>query len=127
MLAIHSSSIINSPSYRTIHCDGAHGGITPRGQIQFTLFNERNTIPKITSRTVEEVVGANAYTLGAEKIEETLSGVIRQLEVTVFMDMNGSREFFSWLGKKIWLLEETMGIPESEREGMPPKSEDKNK
>ncbi len=113
-----------SPDYRTIHCYGAHGGITPRGYIHFTLYNERGTIPRRSSRVAEKVEGAGSYLLGKEKVEESLSGVMRQLEVTVFMDINASREFYSWLGNKIWRLEETIGISESEREGTPLKDQD---
>lgn len=104
-----------SPEYRTIHVDGAHGGITPRGYITFTLYNERSTIPRRGSREVIEAGEHETFLLGPENIEETLSGVMRQLEVTVFMDMNTSREFLKWLREKVGDLEDHLGILEKDK------------
>lgn len=111
-----------SPEYRTIHCDGALGGPTPRGYLSVTFFNERGTIPRRSSREVVEV-GDAGYRLGDEKIVDSLDGVMRQLETTVFMDLNATREFFVWLGQRLWALEESLGLPENERMGTRPSAD----
>ena len=104
-----------SPDYRTVHVDGAHGGVTPRGYVVMTLYNERNTIPRQIVREVKQ--GDNEKYLGPEEIKESLDGVMRQLEMTVFMDINTAREFYQWFGQKVSDLEEMVGIPSDERVG----------
>lgn len=106
-----------SPQYRTIHCDGAFGGITPRGYISFTLYNERNVIPRLTSREVLGLPEGGSIELGPDEIEESLEGIMRQLEATVVMDMNTAREFHTWFSDKLANLEQAMGLPEDQRLG----------
>lgn len=106
-----------SPQYRTIHCDGAHGGITPRGYIAFTLYNERNVIPRTGSREVLSAETSGKFELGEERIDESLGGIMRQLETTIYMDFNTAREFYEWFGNKVHDLEEAYGVPEDQRIG----------
>lgn len=104
-----------SPSYRTIHADGAHGGVSPRGYVVVTFYNERNTIPRQGVRRVTDT--DHGRDVGPEEITDTLEGVMRQLEATVFLDLNASREFYRWFGQKVSDLEEIVGLPDSERIG----------
>ena len=104
-----------SPQYRTIHCDGAYGGLTPRGYLSFTIYNERNTLPRRTSRTIERGPDGTPSSMGPEQVEETLGGIMRQLEATVVMDVNAAREFYTWFTTKLRDLEAGLGIPEAER------------
>lgn len=106
-----------SPQYRTIHCDGAYGGITSRAFISATLFSERNVIPRITQREVRAIKEDGQLSLGPEVFKEGLSGLMRQLEATVVMDINTARDFYVWLGNKVADLEEAAQIPEADRVG----------
>lgn len=98
-----------SPEYRTIHSDGCYGSITPRGYISMTFYNERNVLPRITSRVVLEAKTSGELIAAPEVIEDSLSGVMRQLEATVFMDAVTAREFYDWFGLKLASLEEHIG------------------
>jgi len=107
-----------SPQYRSIHCDGAYGGVTGRAYISFTFYNERMTLPRTMTREVlkfDKETGAGE--LGPEEIGETLGGVMRQLEATIFMDVNAAREFYGWFGEKLLQLEESLGFPKKEWQG----------
>ena len=106
-----------SPQYRTIHCDGAYGGITSRALIAATFYSERNVIPRTTQRVVEEVGPDGQTALGPEVFKEGFSGLMRQLEATLVMDINAAREFYVWLGGKVADLEEAAQLPEAERVG----------
>lgn len=104
-----------SPQYRTIHADGAHGGPTARGYLAVTFYNERSTIPRRGSRTVEMGENGEPIGLGPEAVEEGLEGVMRQLEATVLLDLNAARELASWLVRHVAQLEGLMGVPDDQR------------
>lgn len=103
-----------SPSYRTVHADGAFGGATPRGYLAVTFFGERATIPRKGVREVTSVSDEEVK-LGPETVIEGLEGVMRQLEVTVMLDVNASRELLIWLQRHVAELEEGLGIPADQR------------
>ena len=111
------TNLQKSPQYRTIHCDGAYGGISPRGYISVTFYNERAVIPRILSREVLNIDEAGSASLGPDQIEESLEGIMRQLEATIVMDINASRDFYTWFGDKVADLEKAVGLPEDERVG----------
>lgn len=83
-----------------IHVDGAFGGISPRGYIQFTMYNERQAIPRITERHLERSE-KGAATYGVEHPIESREGFVRELEVGVIMDINTAKKLHAWLGNKI--------------------------
>lgn len=110
-----------APDYRTIHCDGAFGGITSRGYLSVTVYNERNTLPQRTSRQIMESLGSGAYRLGDQETEYDLGGIMRQLEGTFVLDLLTAQEVYTWLGGKVAEMEESYGVPEEQRVGRPQK------
>jgi hypothetical protein len=112
-----------SPIYRTVHADGAYGGNTPSGYIAVTFYSERSAIPRnmISDVTYDE---QGQPSLGPERQVEGLEGVMRQLEVSVMLDINSSRNLYSWLRRHLGQLETQLGIPEDER--VIPTAEQKN-
>ena len=94
---------IKSYQFRVIRVDGAHGGITPKGQaIQMALFSERQPIPrKETYRLKEGRLG--------EKIKEATEqreAIIREVEVEALMDLETAKAISKWLEIKIKLMTE---------------------
>lgn len=98
-----------APAYHTIHVDGAYGGNTARGYLALTFYSERATIPR---RGVRDVItnDSGETTLGPERIAEGLKGIMRQLEVTVMLDINASRELLTFLQTQILEQEKLLGI-----------------
>jgi hypothetical protein len=103
-----------TPDYRTVHADGAHGGATARGYLAVTFYNERASIPRKGVRDVS-VAENGEPALSKERVTETLGGIMRQLEVTVMLDINAARELALWLPRKVSELEEFMEIPSEQR------------
>jgi hypothetical protein len=103
-----------SPNYRTIHADGAHGGPTARGYLAITFYNERATIPRRGVRDVS-VDAEGQPKLSRERIEDSLEGVMRQLETTVMLDINAARELIPWLEKQLEALEDAFDVPADQR------------
>lgn len=112
-----------SSQYRTIHVDGAFGSTTAKGFLALTLFNERPAIPRRSSRPV---IGDTEHSvrLGEETVEETLGGVMRQLEATIMMDLNTVRDLYTWLGQHVGLMETLFNVPAESRMGPPLTEED---
>lgn len=93
---------LKSNQYRTVHADGAFGGLTPRGYIDVNFFSERKPIPNFTSHEL----GADG-TVGPENTAERISkdGIIREVEVGVILDLEGARSLIKWLADKVNTLE----------------------
>lgn len=87
---------LKSNFFRVVHADGAFGGITPRGYIHFSLFNERGPIPKKTVREIRE-----DGTLSPQTIVKSKAGVVREIEIDVVLDKDAAVHLHSWLGRKI--------------------------
>jgi hypothetical protein len=89
---------IKSSFFRVIYAEGAYGGVTPRGKLHFSLYNERPAIPRLTEVDVAE---DGVTTSGPERIVETRAGIVREVETQILMDLPVAIEFHSWLGSQI--------------------------
>jgi hypothetical protein len=88
---------IKSNQHREIFVEGIHGGITPKGRIQMSLFCERQPIPR---QIVHKFDGLE---LGPEIQSERLSrdAIIRSVEATLILDLSTAEAMHKWLGLKI--------------------------
>lgn len=93
---------IKSPQYRVSHADGAHGGITPPGKIQMNFYSERTPIPQTTFHEINE-----DRSLGAELEKERIgkTGIIREIDTTIIIDINTAKNLVEWLNQKIQTIE----------------------
>lgn len=87
-----------------MHADGAFGGPSPRGLINIAFFSERAPIPRHT--TIPLVNGVP----GSEEINEIKSGIFRELEVNVVMDVAVAVSLHAWLGQKIAEAQAQLGM-----------------
>ena len=89
---------LKAHQYRSIHVDGAAASVTPNGHIALTAFNERVHIPR---KIVHEVTPTGQ--LGAEVLEEreSLQGLIRELEISLYMDVATAKQVAELLSAKI--------------------------
>jgi hypothetical protein len=87
--------LIKSNSFRVVYCNGAFGGLTPRGEISMAFYNERFPLPtKVTNRLKDGVP--------AEEVSrESRSGILREVEVAVHMNLATAISIHEWLGNKI--------------------------
>lgn len=87
---------IKSPQFSSLPVHGAFGGPTPQGLIAATLYSERHPIPK---RVTHGFRGDGSLDEGKPS-DDSLSGIVRQLEAEVFL----TPEIAESLGE--WLLEQ---------------------
>ena len=100
---------LKSPAFRTVHADGFHGGLTPRGLIQMSVFSERFAIPKQVVHTIEE-----GGRLGAEVEAERVGkiGVTREIEVNVVITPATATALIEWLTERLQKVEtRTQKVP----------------
>jgi hypothetical protein len=89
---------IKSNDFRVVHSDGIFGGLTPSGDIFFSLFSQRPPIPQITVQAIKET-----GELGDEILAERVSkdGIIRQLEVGISMRPDVAEAMVKWLQDRL--------------------------
>jgi hypothetical protein len=93
---------IKSNYWRVIRAEGAIGGITPSGDIFFSLYNERVPLPDVTVQAIE-----NGH-LSPEIIEQrkTSDGILRDIEVGVNLSAHTAKALIKWLQEKVEILEQ---------------------
>jgi hypothetical protein len=98
----------HSSDYRVHHCHGVFGGLTPRGEVQMSFWNDMQMVPK---RCVFNIL--DGTTLGDERKDERspqedprAPRAVRHVPVTVIMPMDDVRKFVGWLQERIAELEE---------------------
>jgi hypothetical protein len=95
---------IKSSLFRVVHADGAYGGVTSRGYLNFSLYNERAAIPRVSERDV--TVGKDgAIVAGPERTTDSREGFVREVEVEVLMDYRTAVEFLEWLKQKVEIMD----------------------
>jgi len=71
--------------HRTLHSDGVWAGLTPHAEIQFAFYNNLRRMPISVTHEVGE---NNALGPGAQ---EELSELVREVDVTVVMNIEVAR------------------------------------
>jgi hypothetical protein len=89
---------IKGPDFRTIHVDGALGGITPKGFLHIAFYAERAAIPQQTTHRL-----THEGQLGDEILEKRIckEGLVRQMETDLIMNEETTISLRDWLNTKI--------------------------
>lgn len=97
---------IKAKGFRVVHVDGAVGSLTPRGLIHAALFSERLPIPKMSSHQI-----GKDGSIGSPIAQETRSGVVREVEISLLMDRNTAESLRIWLADQITILDKALATP----------------
>lgn len=89
---------IKGVDFRSVHVDGAIGGLTNKGFLHIALFAERSPIPQKTSHKI-----LPDGSLGDEILEsrESKTGIVRQMEVDLIMNEETTRDLRIWLDQQL--------------------------
>jgi hypothetical protein len=93
-----SVSFGRSPHYRSIHSNGAWFSTDPEGNFRFVFYNEYFPTPKkmtLLLNSQGQITGEN------EAERESISGIIRELEVDVIMSYSVAVDFHKILGENL--------------------------
>jgi hypothetical protein len=85
---------LKSPEYRSYHTDGVIGAFTPKGAIYISFYLERGPIPQ--KMTFEITVDGQ---VGSPLSQEGKTGIIRELECGVAMDLRAATDLRDTLNK----------------------------
>lgn len=94
---------LKTQHYREFFVNGVYGGLTPKGYLQMTVFNERRAIPKQTSHAVD----SNGL-IGDEITNSRLTreSIIRSVDATLYMDIDTAEKTVEWMKKHIKIAKE---------------------
>lgn len=93
---------IKSAYFRSVHADGAIGGRTPQGAIHMAIYSERAAIPREMVHRVNPD-GSLGEILQEENVQR--KGVVREMDVDIFMSVTIAKSIRDWLDKQIKAIE----------------------
>ena len=89
--------------YNPVYINGAHGGVSPRGELVMNFYLERQPLPNAISHEITP-----AGSIGPEtQVEPTDLGrsLVRQVINGVVVNYQTARELHYWLGEKVKEME----------------------
>jgi hypothetical protein len=88
---------VKASQFRVVHVDGIVGGLTPRGLLHMAPYSERPAIPQV----VVHEIGPDGR-LGHPPVQQMgRSGVVRELEVDLMIDLKTMEAIHEWLGDRL--------------------------
>jgi hypothetical protein len=90
--------------YNPVYVNGAHGGVSPRGEIVANFYLERQPLPNEITHAInpDGTIGADIVAVDPENLEST---IIRYVSNGVVLNHQNAKALHSWLGDKIVELE----------------------
>ena len=89
--------------YNPVYVNGAHGGVSPRGELVMNFYLERMALP----RSVTHEINPNG-TIGNEvaaEPEELKSSMVRYIDAGVVLNCQSAKELHLWLGERVKEME----------------------
>lgn len=90
-------------SYNPVYVNGAHGGVTPRGELVVNFYLERQPLPK----SISHEIAANG-SIGRESAVEPTDlprSFVRFISSGVVLSHQTAKEIHFWLGEKLKEME----------------------
>jgi hypothetical protein len=109
-----SFELIKSRYFRSIHVDGAFGGISPTGNyLRMGIFNEGQPIPQ---KITHSIIQGNQ--LGPENIEKRSINncFIREVEADLIMNFETAKLLKDWLEQQLILVEQLVASKQLDTE-----------
>lgn len=108
---------LKGATYRELPCHGALGGVTAQGKIWMSLFSERGAIPRIVEFDVEAQEGSNNVEFNEAEAKpshiDTRNGIIRQVEMSTYLDLDVAMRLHKWLELRIEELQNRGKVQET--------------
>jgi hypothetical protein len=89
--------------YAPVFVNGAHGGVTPRGEIVIHFYHERPPLPD--SITHELTPAGTIGPVVAQEPSITSPVMVRAIEAGVILTPENARNLHAWLGEQIREME----------------------
>jgi len=99
--------------YNPVYVNGAHGGVSPRGEIVANFYLERQPLPNEITHAINSdgSVGADVIAVEPKDLE---SIIVRHVSSGVVLNHQNAKALHGWLGDKIAELERLMHVREEQ-------------
>ncbi|MBJ6723300.1 hypothetical protein [Geomesophilobacter sediminis] len=89
--------------YNPVYVNGAHGGVSPRGELVMNFYLERQPLPNALGYEINQngTIGAET-TVEPEDLQRSL---VRHVANGVVVNLQTARDLHFWLGEKIKEME----------------------
>jgi hypothetical protein len=93
--------------YNPVYVNGAHGGVSPRGEIVANFYLERQPLPNEITHAInpDGSIGADVIAVNPENLNST---IVRYVSSGVVLNYQNAKALHGWLGDKIDELERLM-------------------
>ncbi|RII28154.1 MAG: hypothetical protein CXR30_13150 [Geobacter sp.] len=93
--------------YNPVYINGAHGGLSPRGEIVANFYLERPPLPNEITHSInpDGSIGADAVAVDPENLNNI---IVRYVSNGVVLSHQNAKALHVWLGDKIEELERLM-------------------
>src|SRR5664279_801289 len=90
--------------YNPVYVNGAHGGVSPRGEIIANFYLERQPLPNEITHAInpDGSIGADVVAVDPENLNST---IVRYVSSGVVLNHQNAKALHAWLGDKIAELE----------------------
>jgi len=88
-----------APDYNPVYINGAHGGVSPRGEIMVNFYLERLPLPDSITHEITP-----SGTIGKETASQPAdlkATLVRHIESGIVLTAENARIFHAWLGERI--------------------------
>jgi len=89
--------------YNPVYVNGAHGGISPRGELVVNFYLERPPLPNAITHEITQTGGIGAET--EMEPEDLGRSLVRHVTNGVVLNYHTARELHYWLGEKLKEME----------------------
>lgn len=89
--------------YNPVYVNGAHGGVSPRGELVMNFYLERPPLPNAITHEITQVGGIGPET--TVDPEDLGRSLVRHVTNGVVLNYNTASELHYWLGEKLKEME----------------------
>jgi hypothetical protein len=99
--------------YNPVYVNGAHGGVSPRGEIVANFYLERQPLPNEITHAInpDGTIGADVVAVDPENLDST---IVRYVSSGVVLNHPNAKALHAWLGEKVAELERLMQTREEQ-------------
>ncbi|HEX9078443.1 MAG TPA: hypothetical protein VF795_02565 [Desulfuromonadaceae bacterium] len=89
--------------YNPVYVNGAHGGVSPRGELVMNFYLERIALPESLTHEINPngTIGNEV----ASEPEDLKNSLVRFIDTGVVMNYQSARDLLLWLGERVKEME----------------------
>jgi hypothetical protein len=99
--------------YNPVYVNGAHGGVSPRGEIIANFYLERQPLPNEITHPIKPDGSIGADIIGVDP-KDLNNSIVRFVSSGVVLNYQNAKALHHWLGDKIEELEQMIQMREEQ-------------